>query len=662
MVNQGGEPFDFDPLLTPYTLAINDAMDHVDVRIVAVKGNTRSGKTVVPENYCLRNWTYGPIKNVLWFMQDEDSIADYIDERGEEMLQLHVEVNDKIDWTDKRNGRYRKKIRKSLLLYRPATARALRAKAAPIIVADEIDAYNAKVRDAIMTLVTSRQEEFGNSAKAFLASHPDAGPEGGIDKVLRDSLLHLWFVRCPHCHGVSSPAVEAEDQDLPRLTWNVPELMAYAADMERGAFLDMVAENVVLCCPHDGCHATFAPAERTALMAGGRWLQPHQEWLPDGTVKGEPRFDKIMGFVIHAFMAPFVKLADTARDWAAAMLDSEITGGDTHLREVTVKKLGETFLGAREEEKIDTAKIVQQRISANYPLKYVPTGCMFLTAFVDVQGDRFEVRVIGWDLGKQSWLVDAFAIKQWPAFGDHGSFENIDPGNRVADWDIIEEAVLAMSYPLQENRQRKAAGLEELFLPIARTSIDAVGVPGVSANARGWLAKLLARDPAEGKRFIPSYRIQLVHGASSKKGELYGRPVPVLFDDAGSQQQLQVYERYPNVHEIKRIIARRMKVETPGPGRMNMPATLPRRFYNELTAERLVGGDWIKHHKDNETWDAWVMCEVARYTLFPDRAELWSGDTRPEWADPRPRGQGIDRAVQQPVSMFDRLSQANSDI
>jgi phage terminase large subunit GpA-like protein len=623
MVNPGGDPFDYDENLTPYAVAINDALDHPDVRVVGVKGNTRSAKTVSAENFVLRNYTYGPLTNVLWFMQDEDSIDDYIDERGEEMLRLHPEVNEKIDWADKRNGRKRKKIGKYLLLYRPATQRSLRAKASPVIIADEIDAYNKRVRDAIMTMITSRQEEFGNASKAYLCSHPDAGPDGGIDKVLEDSLLHLWFVRCPHCQGVSSPAAEVENWGSLRLTWNVPELMQLADEMDRVAFLDHVAENVVLCCPHDGCHATFDPSERLGLVRTGRWLQPHQRWLDDGAVEGETRVASTMGFVIHAFMSPFVKLHETARDWAAGKLTADASGNDVHLREVTV-----------------------------------PPGVKFLTAFVDVQGDRFEVRVIGWDLGKQSWLVDAYPIKQWPAFGKRAAFENIDPGNRLLDWDIIEEAVLAASYPLSSNPQRVEAGLPELYLDIARTVVNSSGTPGTTNNARVWLSNLLSRQPGDG-RLIQSYKVLLMQGSASKVGEIYGVPKQVAKDDKGHKLRVEIYERYPNVHEIKRIIAKRMKIAEPGPGRMRLPAAISPRYFQELTAERLVNGDWVGSSRRNETWDAWVACEVARATLQPDRPELWKGPELPEWACPRPRGQGIDSTASVPVSLFDRLAQLN---
>lgn len=657
MVNQGGEPFRFDPRLTPYTPGINDACDHPDVHVVAVKGNTRSAKTVSAESMCLRDWTYGPLKHVLWFMQDEDSINDYIDERGEEMLRIHPEVNEKIDWSDIRNGRKRRRIGKSLLLYRPATRRALRAKAAPTIVADEIDAYEKKIRKAIMTLVTSRQEEFGSAAKAYLCSHPDEGPDDGIDAVLKDCLLHLWFIRCPHCGGASSPALEAESWGAPRMTWNVPELMGRAEEMERVAFLDWVADNVVLCCPHDGCHATFTAAERMALMAEGRWLQPQQQWLADGTLQGEPRVAKNMGFVIHAFMSPFVKLAETARDWAAAKLTADM-GDTTKLKEVVCKKLGETFMGTKAEEQIEDWRTVQARLSSTYELKTVPVGVRFLTAFVDIQGDRFEVRVIGWDRALQSWLIDAYPIKQWPAMNGRSAFENIAPATRLTDWDVLEEAVLAASYPLAANPQRLAAGLPELFLPIARTVINAAGEPGVTNNARVWLANLLGRQPGQG-RVIPSYRVLLMQGAANKKGELYGKPKYHEFDDRGARLKTPVWERLPNVHELKRVIATRMKIEEPGPGRMHLPAGLPARTVRELVSERLVNGDWVKTSRFNETWDGWVACELGRATLRPERPELWADGTSPEWATPRPRGEIFETMLEAPISIFDRLAAIN---
>src|SRR3546814_14047283 len=75
----------------------------------------------------------------------------------------------------------------------------------------------------------------------------------------------------------------------------------------------------------------------------------------------------------------------------------------------------------------------------------------------------FEVVVIGWNLQRESWLIDRFPIKQWPAFGRHGAFDNISPGLNIDDWDVIEEAVIAAAYPLQANPQSVQAGMDELY-------------------------------------------------------------------------------------------------------------------------------------------------------------------------------------------------------
>src|SRR3546814_14841618 len=56
-------------VLTPYIGGIQDACDIPNVRVVAVKGPARSGKTVAAENRALKHWIYGPSVNVRWYMQ-----------------------------------------------------------------------------------------------------------------------------------------------------------------------------------------------------------------------------------------------------------------------------------------------------------------------------------------------------------------------------------------------------------------------------------------------------------------------------------------------------------------------------------------------------------------------------------------------------------------
>lgn len=659
-----GDPVKYRIEITPYVRGYQDAMDIPAVRVVALQGPARFSKTVGAENKVMKHWTFGPRFNCLWYMQTKDDLADYVDERFEWMLLNHPDVCDLIDWSDPKNGRFRKVIGNALLLMRAATLGTTRGKAAPIIIADEIDAYDKRIRNAILTLVNNRQREFGANAIAFLCSHPDAGPQG-IAGIIAGGLKHLWHWLCPKCRKSSSPCQGAEH----RMVWNVGDLMKLAEDMERQEFLDMVERDARLVCPH--CRAEVDEPGRLPMSNAGVWLQPHQVLECDGSVTGEAKVAEIMGFVGHAMMSPFVNLGKLARGWAQAKVHADLTGDDTALKEETVKSLGEEYGGADSETVIESWKVVKTRLGASYDLKTVPIGVRFLTAFVDVQGDRFEVRVIGWDLAKQSWLIDAFAIKQPPPdmARQKGAFDNIDPANRLADWDILEHAVLNQVYVTAATKDQPTP----LYLPIAKTLVNAAGSAGdpeqgnrsgVSNQARVWMSNLtdpdrphkLAALGGEPLDPIESWRVQLFVGSASEKSEIYGKPYPVMKDDANKQLPVQIFERAINVFQIKRLIAKRMRIEMPGtPGRMYLPFNLSDRYVRELVSERLINGEWIPSGR-NETWDGWVACEAARALIQPDRPELWV--ETPEWARSLPKGEHFVDAGDE-ASYYERLAALN---
>lgn len=644
-----GKAVDYDPSKTPYADGIMDACDEVGVREVAVKGPARSAKTVSAENVALKRWSTQPSR-VLWYMQSAEDMEDYMEERGEWMILNHPRVAARLT-VDRRTSLTRKRIGGALALFRPATPKTTRGKSAPLVVADEIDGYSKRVRKSILTLIRNRQREMGIDALAYICSHPDAGPTEGIDAVLAEALVHLWYVNCPKCHKASSPCAEAEI----RMTWNVSALLERAEDMDPRDVRNMVSEEARLVCPH--CKAQFDNAERLKIMGAGQWVQPQQKLDQHGVIQGKRRSSTTMGFVIHGFMSPFIDLGELASEYALAKINADNTGDATNLKEVVVKSLGETFEGAKAEEQIEDWRVVKARLSTPYPLKTVPLGVDFLTGFVDVQGDRFEVRIIGWKRNLESFLVDVFSIKQWPD-GD-----NVDPANRLKDWDLIERRVLEMSWPLSTNKGDD----DDLFLSVARLAIDLGGSGGddgtVTANARLWASRVTDPNRRNGIP-IPAWKIQLERGAASKVNpEIYGVPKPVLKDDRGRAFVNPIFERTINVHSIKKIIARRMKIAE-GPGAMHGPANLPDRYWRELTSESLVNDEWVASGR-NETWDGWVAAEAARFTLRPDREEIdWVND-RPIWATPLPRGQVSGQSTEAiaatPESYYDRLAKLNAE-
>jgi phage terminase large subunit GpA-like protein len=648
----------YDPDLTPYTAGINEACDLIGCNVVAVKGNARGAKTLSAEAHALKRWAHGPYGDVLWYMQSKEDVDDYMEERGEWMLEHHPEVTEKVDETYKRQARNRKKIGDSIARWLAATAGTTRGKAAPFIVADEIDGYRLAIAKSILTRLLNRQREYGSAALMYLCSHPDIGPQYGIESVLRRGLRHLWWWQCIHCKKPSSPAAEAPI----RMNWNVPAMLPMLKGIDRLDALDYVREHARLVCPH--CRGEITNEQRLVMSREtGAWVQPAQKLVGPKQVAGAHIVQDIMGFVIHGFMSPFINIGKAAVEWVTAKLDFDNNHDDTDLKEVTVKTLGEVYEGATAEIKIDDWETVKKRMTGGgaYLMGTVPDGVDFLTAFVDIQKGRFAVRVIGYAaLSRESWLIDAYEITSWQdtelarSLGKV-SMQKIDPFRVLSDWSILEEAVFQQSYPLERDM--------DWHLPIARVGIDTGGMDETTINARQFAANAIHRtkDP------IREYRIMLLKGNAQKTGELYGVPRQVMKDDHGEGIKANpvdllgpVWERTPLVSSIKKIVRHRQNIDVPGPGFMYAPANLPNEYFREIVSEKYIGGEWVQDGP-NETWDAYVACETVRASLNPEDPLLKWETKPPIWARPfRPQiDPGIDMKRSTVVSPYARMVRSN---
>lgn len=601
----GGEPFPFDPMKTPYVEEIHGALDDVTKRFVLVQGPARGVKTTAAENLLLKTAKFGPPQNVLWYAHSEPDLRRYVEERVDFFFKIH-DLEGKIGGRGGRSKWNLKKIDGMTWEWLPANPSTTRMRSAAIIVGDEIDAMRPAIGNAIMTLIRNRQREIGGMSKAYLCSHPDRGPQFGISRLILDSDRRMRYWQCPNCGHLVSPAKEADKER--RITWNVAALMEeIGEDLERDALLDYVAENVFLICPF--CKTKVDNEVRLQLDRDvGRWIGKGQH-IDEGTeeVRGALIRHEAAGFIIHAFMAPFVTLGGLARDWTAAYLDFHDDGNAAKLKEENVKSLGEYH-----EDPDDSAAKMRNwketkaaHLDTGYRLATVPRGVDFLTAMVDVQGNRFETGVWGWSRNRECWLIDRFALKQKMGLGE------IAPGERIEDWDVLEY-VLAQTYPLNDGSGR--------VLSIAKLAVDTGGVPGVTNNARIWAANLLAAGKVE------AWRIMLSKGDRHLQGDLYGKVNKIKEDDGGRPLAIAVNERVVNVSAVKRVMARRLDLPAPGPGFIHLPGDVEDRHVRELVAETFINDEWIARGR-NETWDTLIMAEVARALLAPENSVIdWAND------------------------------------
>lgn len=597
---------------TPYMREIHDAMDDPGKPTVLVQGPARSSKTTAAENKLLKIGKFGPPQNVLWYMHSEPDLRAYVEERVDFFLREHEGLAEKV--AGSRGGRTKWNLRRvdgQKWEWLPANPSTTRGRSAPFIVADEIDAMRPAIGEAIKTLLENRQREHGSLAKAFIASHPDRGPLAGIAKLIEDSDRRIRYWTCADCAHLISPCAEAPKER--RAAWNVPDLMKdKGEDMTRDELLDYVEQNVFIICPF--CKGKIDNKTRLELDQEGIWIGKGQTIDEHENVAGALIRSDTAGFIIHAFMSPFVRLGKLAREWAGAWLTWQETKSDELLRQVNVKSLGEVH-----KDPDDPAAQVKEwkevkaaHLDTMYRLGEVPAGVDFLTMMVDVQGNRFEAGVFGWSSNRECWLIDRFSIKQ------RLGLQDIAPGERLADWDVLEVA-LNMTYPVI------GAGGKQLM--IAKMAVDTGGVPGVTNNARLWASNMLSTGRCE------AWRLMLSKGDRHLTGELYGRAEKRAQDDAGRDLPVPVMERVVNVSAVKRMMSARLAVQTPGPNFIHLPRDIEDRHVRELCAETFVNGEWIARGR-NETWDILIMCEVARAVLAPETVAIDWVKNRPFWAVP----------------------------
>jgi phage terminase large subunit GpA-like protein len=596
--------------LTPYMNGIQAAMDDPLVRVVAVPGPARTGKTIGGENTLFKRLKFGPLTDVLWYLPGA-LVDDYLDTVVTPLFDLHSDIAAKLGPRPSDRKRNLKKVGGKFIRYFAANAANVAGKQAPLIVADEIDLFPKRLRSNFRQQLSIRQRAYGNIGKGYLCSHPDAGWTDGIAAVWRESNKGIWYWPCPHCNDFSSPC--------PTAAWRMTLDYERPVGMAEDDLLNHVEATACLVCPH--CGTAILNDEKQAMNLAGVWVFDGQVIAPDGQVSGAVKANETWGFWIHGTMSPFVSWGKLAREYVGALVFFENTRKPERLREVTAKSLGEVYEGSEASGRaLDPARLkkrVNDSAEAEVPhtLKTVPRRALFLTAAVDVGGDKFDVLVTAWGHDGESWMVDRYTLKAGP------DGRSLAPGIRQKDWLVLRDQVMKATYPFAHDPVRG--------IGIASTVCDTGGVPGVT-----WKAREFARQMKLGIcRGTDSYKLRLIKGAASKKAQEIGNGREVNRDDQGKPIDPPVTEYDLGVHTLKSLIVNRLAVDAPGPGYVHLPIDWPARYIDEMTNESFVDKEW-ERRGPNETFDLMVYNEACRQMLKPERPSINWKVRPPPWARP----------------------------
>ena len=642
--------------LTPYLAPIMNAIDTPGVHEVVVPKPARSGGTVVAENYALKTMEHGPFGDIMWYLAGPKEVSSYANRIFKPLFDDHEGVASKIGKGASDNTLTLKKIGGYSIELLAMSATTTTNRQGRLIVFDEPDSYSKNFASNFLEQGRQRQRMIGSLRKIYACAHPDIGWSGGIAQAWLQSSRGIFVMACADCGGHASPYPTKHWEGIPRFR------LHYQASPKRtpiGERLKRAGETAGMLCPH--CGSVLNDEQRKDMVAAGSYMHAGQTLDVELGIMGEMDPTFTMGFWIHALMVSQVTLPELAREVEGAREHRQRTTKTTKLKQVMVRTMGEVFEGAGESGEFDAedlkkrakdlANLAPDQGMVNYSMGEVPDGVLFITAQVDVGGDKFDVMLTGWDLERRRYVLDRFTLKQ-RLHGD-GVWRQLAPTKVQADWNVLTGQVIDRILPLQRDR--------DYGLPVAVTVIDIK-----DGNATPFGIEFLRR--VNNRRWLTWPKVWGIMGANtatapelSKSGKDYN------VDAHGKKIEPAIGVYNVGSWKLKEDVLNTLPISDGAPGQWYFPLDFPSSAYEEFFNEVLVEKEWVRSG-DNESLDLGGYSEAARQLLDPDREKprrTWDPiDKRPIWARPiritpaEPDGEPATPKPPKP-SIFDRIERLN---
>lgn len=414
----------------------------------------------------------------------------------------------------------------------------LRMRTRRVVIFDEFAGYpiSAGTEGDPVMLGKARAQTFWNR-KFYLFSTPTLKGDR-VDTAYESSDQRRYHVPCPHClekqvlnfqKGMIWEKREYKlgegPGDVP-VEWGIP---IHRWDLKKGTAMAHYPDTAQYVCQK--CGVVIEESEKITMLAQGTWVAA----FPGRRVRG---------YHISALYSPWVRWGEIAREFLETLDHPE------KLRPFVNLKLGENFEEQREGL---TSDVLAERCEP-YAAE-VPSGVGVLTAAVDVQDDRLELKVKGWGADEESWLIRLQTFE-----GDPGS---IDVWNRL-------DVELIRAFQHEDGAQLK----------IRSVAIDSGGhhADAVYKFARARRGRSL---------FV-------IKGSSTPSSPVWPakRPKPGKF---GVRVWLVGTDTAKDI-----ILLSRVRRAAPGPGFMHYPEGTPADYFEQLTSEakgKAKGSTVVKWHK-----------------------------------------------------------------
>lgn len=357
----------------PYQREIMDAIGDPHTRKVVIMSAAQIGKT---DAFILNTigyyMDYAPAP-MMCMQPTIDMGQTFSKDRLAPMLRDTPELRDKVDTKSRYSGNTI--LKKNfpgghITIVGANSATGLASRPIKVLLADEVDRYptSAGTEGDPLSLAQKRQTTFWDK-KTIMVSTPVIKGHSRIETEFNQSTREEWNVPCPEC-GHYQP-----------LVWGGVKF-----DKENpSAPVEYACER---CGVLNGEYAWKKASKR------GRFVAEN----PDAEARG---------FHLNTLASTFCGWNEIVQKFVVA--HEQLEQGNPEGMKVWVNtELGETW--EEQGEQVEDGDLLQRR--EIYEAE-VPDDVLVLTAGVDVQDDRFEIEVVGWGAGKESW-----GIRYQKIFGD----------------------------------------------------------------------------------------------------------------------------------------------------------------------------------------------------------------------------------------------------
>jgi len=534
---------------TPYLKEIMDVLSPMDdTKEVVFMKATQIGGTEVGNNVIFYYMDYYPCP-MLQILHTEDIAKTHMKDKLIPSIKAMDKLKDKVIWAkSNQGGTTRTEIQfkgGSLKLGWAQTPSTFASMSRRVVICDDVDRWKDDVGNEgnPVALAKRRAAAFRNK-KIFINSSPTIKGDSLIEEEFNETDQRHYFVPCPEC----GEYVRFEKEHF-----------VYDFDEARGE----LTSDVLFCCPK--CGSLIDESKKMEMMQKGKWIPLN------------PKSSK-KGYRLPAFYSPWFSWREAFSEYVKALKKEKEGKFDF------MKTWVNTIEARPYENKFEVSELqikVEDLLKRKepYPAE-VPEKVKVLTAGVDTQDNRFEIEVVGWGEGLESWSIDYKIIYGDPA--DIKTQKELDEYLRSVFKHESGNYMRIVAAAIDTGGHKTQAMYEFCKKRFLR------GIFAIKGSNKADAPITTKRFSIKNKGNVPLFQI----GVNAAKDEIYAA----------------------------------LEVETPGPLYCHWPdkEIYDEEYFKQFLAEKRVNGKWVKRGRArNEALDVRVYARAALAIRDPDLSRYY---------------------------------------